>query len=1073
MKGWKLGVALGLAALTVACGSEESTSVTVAVGPAAVTVVPGGTQQFSATVIGASDTSVTWAVNDVTGGNATLGTISSTGLYTAPATPPNPSTVTIRATSVARTTASATAMVTIDSGISVQVAPSPASVGTGESFPFVATVNGTSNTAVNWLVNDVAGGNATVGTISSTGLYTAPSTPPSPATVTVRATSQADSSRSGTASVTVVAAADPTLTAISPGTAAEGAFFLDLHLTGTNLLSTTTVRVNATAVPSTFISPTLLRARIPAALLAAAGPRTVDVLRQNGAGSGALSLAVEAVRPALVATSPDSAPQGGGAPSVLFDGGYFSPSVVAEFDGQVRGAMPSSSRQLNVTLLPADVTAEAGLFAVSVRNPSASPAAASANFAVQPPSGTASVVATLAVGTQPASVAVNTATGVAVVANRGSNSVTLIDLATRTVFATLPVGTAPTGVAVDNLRNLALVANNGSDNLSVIDLGSATVTSTIASPTPSGATAPLKPVSVAVNPLTGLALVANRATNTATVVNLATSPPSIAGTVSGLGTGNNPQVGVEPHLNWGIVTPGSAGAITIVDLGRRAVVATVTAGVNVQGISVNPETQRALLTDPSVANGLIFSVLDQGVTPVALETGHVAAAVNPFTDIGVSVNSTTNLVSIIDLRTPVRLATLPVGTSPRAVAIDPGSNVAVVANEGSDTISILALGAIRPLHIAQISPISAFSSASGASLTIVGHGFESSSVVRLDGTPVATTFTSSRRLDATIPAALLATARRYAVDVENAGTVRSNIEAFAVIQAIPVGTAPRAVAIDAQRNLAVVANSGSNNVSVVDLSAGTVTQTITVGTNPQGVAVLPRAGRAVVTNRGSSTASLVDLVAGSVTASVNVGTEPLGVAVNPDTGVAVVVNAGSNNLHFFPADSGQNVASLGVDQRPVAVAFDYTRNLAAVAHASSNNVALVSFAASSPVLSSRVTGLQLPTGVAYDPASDRFLVVSSLTNNLAIIAPDTLQLALARVGINPTSLAYNFNASTLVTANTASNTLSVMDFLDRRIRAVVPVAVSAPLALDIHPRTNLAVLADEANNRVLLVPLPR
>ena len=48
-----------------------------------------------------------------------------------------------------------------------------------------------------------AGGNATVGTISASGVYRAPSSVPSPSVVTVTATSVADPTKSASASVTV------------------------------------------------------------------------------------------------------------------------------------------------------------------------------------------------------------------------------------------------------------------------------------------------------------------------------------------------------------------------------------------------------------------------------------------------------------------------------------------------------------------------------------------------------------------------------------------------------------------------------------------------------------------------------------------------------------------------------------------------------------------------------------------------------------------------------------------------------------------------------------------------------
>ena len=88
-------------------------------------------------------------------------------------------------------------------GISVSVFPSATSVVIGQTVPFSATVTGTTNTAVNWQVAGVQGGNATVGTITAAGVYTAPNTLPSPSTEVVTAVSQADTTKTGSGRVQV------------------------------------------------------------------------------------------------------------------------------------------------------------------------------------------------------------------------------------------------------------------------------------------------------------------------------------------------------------------------------------------------------------------------------------------------------------------------------------------------------------------------------------------------------------------------------------------------------------------------------------------------------------------------------------------------------------------------------------------------------------------------------------------------------------------------------------------------------------------------------------------------------
>ena len=88
--------------------------------------------------------------------------------------------------------------------VTVTVSPGTASVSAdGGTQAFTATVENTSNTGVTWQVDGVTGGNSTVGTISTTGLYAAPIIVPSSATVTVSALSNADTNRSGSAQVTI------------------------------------------------------------------------------------------------------------------------------------------------------------------------------------------------------------------------------------------------------------------------------------------------------------------------------------------------------------------------------------------------------------------------------------------------------------------------------------------------------------------------------------------------------------------------------------------------------------------------------------------------------------------------------------------------------------------------------------------------------------------------------------------------------------------------------------------------------------------------------------------------------
>ncbi|MBV9146090.1 MAG: choice-of-anchor D domain-containing protein, partial [Acidobacteria bacterium] len=175
----------GTGALQVCNFSVAATATTtIAIAPTTASLMVGATQQFTATVTGTSNTAVTWT--------ASGGTVTTGGLYTAPNTA---GTYTVTATSVADTTKSGSATVTVTAPpppISVSIAPTTASLQTGGTQQFTATVTGTSNTAVTWT--------ATGGTVTTGGLYTAPNTN---GTYTMTATSVADTTKSASATVNV------------------------------------------------------------------------------------------------------------------------------------------------------------------------------------------------------------------------------------------------------------------------------------------------------------------------------------------------------------------------------------------------------------------------------------------------------------------------------------------------------------------------------------------------------------------------------------------------------------------------------------------------------------------------------------------------------------------------------------------------------------------------------------------------------------------------------------------------------------------------------------------------------
>jgi len=160
----------------------------------------------------------------------------------------------------------AIAAVFIISGCNLAAKPTPAvavsgsaQVRIGSTTTFIASVTNLPTTSVTWQVNGVTGGNSSVGTISSGGVYTPPVSLPSPDTVTVTAISVSSPTTTGSAQVSVwnpvpvISAATATLTA---GTTYA------LEVDGTNFASGATIQSGTTSLSTTYVSSTELQATI-------------------------------------------------------------------------------------------------------------------------------------------------------------------------------------------------------------------------------------------------------------------------------------------------------------------------------------------------------------------------------------------------------------------------------------------------------------------------------------------------------------------------------------------------------------------------------------------------------------------------------------------------------------------------------------------------------------------------------------------------------------------------------------------------------------------------------------------
>ncbi len=143
----RIGLALiGIPALFLAgCaglvsgGNSLPPQLQLSISPKNATVPGDNTEQFTAQAADGSSPAVAWSVNGIVGGTATTGTISATGLYTAPEFPPVPNKITVGISDAATPSIKSSVAVILDNPVPQVSSISPLQFPVGT---FSLTING-------------------------------------------------------------------------------------------------------------------------------------------------------------------------------------------------------------------------------------------------------------------------------------------------------------------------------------------------------------------------------------------------------------------------------------------------------------------------------------------------------------------------------------------------------------------------------------------------------------------------------------------------------------------------------------------------------------------------------------------------------------------------------------------------------------------------------------------------------------------------------------------------------------------------------------------------------------------
>jgi|HubBroStandDraft_6_1064221.scaffolds.fasta_scaffold01122_12 YVTN family beta-propeller protein len=269
----------------------------------------------------------------------------------------------------------------------------------------------------------------------------------------------------------------------------------------------------------------------------------------------------------------------------------------------------------------------------------------------------------------------------AYVANSGSNTVSVIDIATELPVSTISVGTSPKVVAIAPNGQQAYVTNSGGNSVSVIDTTSDTVVNTI--PVQSG------PEGVAFTPDGTEAYVANLGSNSVSVID--TASQTVVATVQVQELPNGVAMAPTSNGTFAYVTNFGSNTVSVISVASNTVTSTIPVGTSPIWVAITPDSSLAYVENAGSNNVSVISVATNTVTatiPVGMVPG--GAAFTPDSSLAYVVNQGSNSVSVIATASNNVIATVTGFNGPDLVALTTDGSSAYVTNAGANTVSVVA-----------------------------------------------------------------------------------------------------------------------------------------------------------------------------------------------------------------------------------------------------------------------------------------------------------------------------------------------------------------------------------------------
>ncbi len=390
----------------------------------------------------------------------------------------------------------------------------------------------------------------------------------------------------------------------------------------------------------------------------------------------------------------------------------------------------------------------------------------------------------------------------------------------------------------------------------------------------------------------GTILYTNAAAPTVTALSPASGPVAGGTSITITGTAFSNATGVTlggtAVTSFTVVSSTSITAVTASSAaGAGSVLVTTPSGTNVASqiytyVGIPAVTARNFAYIPNSTSNtvsVINTATNTVVATIPVGTYPYSVAINPAGTRVYVTNYSTNNVSVIDTATNTVVATVAVGTNPFGVTINPEGTLAYVLNIGAATISIIdtVTNTVKATVPGNSQPTGIAFHPSGAYYAVTNANFNQVSIINAATNSITSQIAMNAPGQTPQTRGIVFNPAGSVAYVTNAGgnTVSVINTTTRAVSAITMPGGPMGIAIHPAGTLVYV-TVYPNNVVVINTATNTVTATLTVGASPNNVSFSPSGAFAYVPDNANHYVSVIDTTTNAVTATIPVGKGPNG-----------------------------------------------------------------------------------------------------------------------------------------------------------------------------------------------------